>query len=142
LKINKIEIARRQIDVAIDMLRANGDYLAIIALAGAAEEILGAFLKRQKKMAMLDYIIKLDTDLTGGRPFNLINTEINSVRNALKHANHQNEDEIEVEFSDALAMLSRAITNYILLGKDQTPKIIWFYNHANKYCKDLFSNNI
>ena len=133
--IHKIEIAKRQLDVAIDILRSDGDYLAIITLAGAAEEILGEFLKRHNKKAMVGHLEQLDVKLTGGRPYKVFNHEINGIRNALKHANFPDEDEIEVEHCDAVAMLSRAVTNYILLGGAESPKIIWFYEYLNTYCE-------
>jgi hypothetical protein len=135
LKIHKIEIAKRQIDVAIDLLRTDGDYLAIITLAGAAEEILGVLLKRQNKLAMVDHLKELDGKLSGGRPYKVFNDEINGIRNALKHAKFPDEDEIEVEHCDAVAMLSRAVANYILLGGAESPKIIWFYEYLNTYCE-------
>ena len=115
--IHKIEIAKRQLDVAIDILRSDGDYLAIITLA------------------MVGHLEQLDVKLTGGRPYKVFNHEINGIRNALKHANFPDEDEIEVEHCDAVAMLSRAVTNYILLGGAESPKIIWFYEYLNTYCE-------
>ena len=133
--IHKIEIAKRQLDVAIDILRSDGDYLAVITLAGAAEEILGVLVKRQNKLAMVDHLKELDSKLSGGRKFDVVNYEINVIRNALKHAKFPDEDEIEVEHCDAVAMLSRAVTNYILLGGAESPKIIWFYEYLNTYCE-------
>lgn len=142
MKLHKIEIAKRQLDVAIDILRADGDYLAIITLAGAAEEILGALVKRQNKLAVVDHLIELDCKLSGGREFDVVNHEINGIRNALKHANHSNEDEIEVEHSDAVAILSRAVANYILLGEVESPKVLWFYNYLNTYCEEIGRNTM
>ena len=142
MRLHKIEIAKRQIDVAIDLLRTDGDYLAIITLAGAAEEILGEFLKRHNKKAMVGHLEQLDVKLTGGRPYKVFNHEINGIRNALKHAKHQNEDEIKVEHSDAVAILSRAVANYILLGEVESPKVLWFYNYLNTYCDKIHCNEM
>ena len=129
MRIHKIEIAKRQIDVAIDLLGSDGDYLAIITLAGAAEEILGKLIQRQNKLAMVDRLKEIDRELTGEKTYKIFNKEINGIRNALKHANNLNEDEIEVELDDAMSMLSRAVANYVLLGQSASPNIIWFYNY-------------
>ena len=140
--IHKIEVAKRQIDVAIDLLRTDGDYLAIITLAGAAEEILGEFLKRHNKKAMVDHLKELDRKLSEGRSYKVFNHEINGIRNALKHANFPDEDEIEVEHCDAVAMLSRAVANYILLGEVESTEVLWFYNYLNTYCTSADRNEM
>ena len=128
--LHKAEIARRQIEVASELFFADGDFLAVVTLSGAAEEILGKLLQRNGEAAMIDRLVELDKELTGGRSFNILNEEINGIRNALKHANDPAEDEIEVDASAAIAMLSRAVVNYVLFTDgNATPSMMRVYEH-------------
>lgn len=127
MKIHKSDAARRQIEAASVLLISDGDPLAVITLAGAAEEILGNLLRRNNKPAMLDQLIELDRQLTGGRDFNVLNNEINNLRNALKHAKVSAEDEFEVDAKAELAMLGRALVNYVLWGGELTEPMIKAY---------------
>lgn len=128
--LHKVEIACRQIEAAADLFFSDGDFLAVITLAGAAEEILGTLIRRRGEAAMLDRLIDLDRRLTGGRSFDVVNKEINGVRNALKHAKNPTEDHIEIDIGEALAMLGRAVVNYILFNNGKaTPIMIRVYEH-------------
>ena len=55
--IHKIQIAKRQIEAAADLFFGNGDPLAVVTLAGAAEEILGNIIRRRGDEAMLDHLV-------------------------------------------------------------------------------------
>jgi hypothetical protein len=130
MKLHKIEIARRQIEVAAELFFSERDFLAVVTLAGAAEEILGSLIRRAGEPAMIDRLLELDKRLTGGRSYSVVNKEINGIRNALKHANDPFEDEIEVETGEAISMLSRAVVNYVLLsGGQATPIMVRVYEH-------------
>lgn len=137
MQLSKTEIAKRQLDAASQLYLSGGDYLAVITLAGAAEEILGVLLKRQGKRAMVDQLVELDASLTGGRPFKIISNEINKARNALKHANDPSEDLIVVEPGEALAMLGRAIVNYVWLTESATPDMARVYDHLVELHSDV-----
>ena len=128
MRIAKLDIAKRQLETASDLYFSGGDYLAVITLAGAAEEILGKLLQRQGKRAMIDALVDLDKALTGGRSFETIRKEVNGARNALKHANEPNEDELTVEPGEAIAMLGRAVVNYVSLTKSATPAMVRVYD--------------
>ena len=129
MQLSKFDIAKRQLEAAIDLYFSDGDYLAVITLAGAAEEILGKLLQRRGDRAMIDDIVELDRELTGGRPFEEIRKEANGARNSLKHANDQNEDQVNIERGEATAMLARAIVNYAWLAKSATPSMLRLYDH-------------
>lgn len=60
MTIHKKEVAHRQLETAIDLFFAKGDLLAVITLAGAAEEILGRFLQREDKPSSFTHIVELD----------------------------------------------------------------------------------
>lgn len=128
MRISKLGIAKRQLDAASDLNFSGGDYLAVITLAGAAEEILGKLLQRQGDRAMVDRLVDLDKELTGGRPFETIRKEVNGARNSLKHANDPNEDEVTVEPGEAIAMLGRAVVNYVWLTNSATPAMLRVYD--------------
>jgi len=141
LKLHKKEIARRQIDSAIDLFLEGKDYLSVVTLAGVGEEIVGNLLKRAKRKNMLGYLLDLDKRISAGREFTLVNQEINGFRNALKHANDPTEDLMEVsqDQEHAIAMLSRALTNYCSLEGGLTPKMEQFYVWLQQNRTDLFT---
>ena len=119
--LSKLEIAKRQLEVAAQLYVDGADYLAVITLAGAAEEILGKLLRRTEQKCMADHIVELDKKLTGGRPFNVVSDEVNRARNALKHARDQSEDLVKIEPGEATAMIGRALLNYVRLVGQPTP---------------------
>lgn len=129
MQISKLDIAKRQLEAAIDLHFSGGDYLAVTTLAGAAEEILGRLLQRQGDRAMIDDLVDLDREMTGGRPFEEIRKEANGARNALKHANAPGEDQVSIVPGEATAMLARAIVNYAWLTKSATPSMLRLYDH-------------
>jgi hypothetical protein len=68
---------------------------------------------------MIEHLVDLDHELTGGRPFKEVNEEVNRARNAIKHARNPDEDHaVVIEQGEADAMLWRALVNYFrLVGK-------------------------
>ena len=119
--LSKLEIAKRQLEVAAQLYVDGADDLAVITLAGAAEEILGKLLRRTEQKCMADHLVELDKKLTGGRPFNVVSDEVNRARNALKHARDQSEDLVKIEPGEATAMIGRALLNYVRLVGQPTP---------------------
>jgi hypothetical protein len=137
VRLHKTEIAKRQIEVASELFFSGGDFLAVVTLAGAAEEILSNLIKRQGQPAMIDRLVALDKRLTGGRDFAAVVKEVNAVRNALKHARDRDEDEIDIEPGEAIAMLSRAVVNYVLLEGSATPNMVRVYEHLKVLHPDV-----
>ena len=121
MEISKLDIAKRQLDVAAYLYVEGGDYLAVVTLAGAAEEILGSLLRRTGREAMIDHLVEMDRELTGGRSFKILNDEVNRARNTLKHAREQTEDSVVIEPGEATAMLARALANYKMLTGSLAP---------------------
>ena len=113
----KIDVAISQLDSAIQAYK-NGDYIAAITLAGASEEILGAYCKRKGLETALDKIIELPVM----KKYDNRKKLLNSPRNCLKHANHSNEDEFEIAEEDDYVMIVRAIAN--LKSLEITPSIL------------------
>jgi hypothetical protein len=141
MKLHKIEVARQQIDTAIELFFGGKDYLSVVTLAAAGEEIIGNLLKRAQKKNMISHLIDLDRELSEGRSFEKVNQEINGFKNSLKHANQSAEDPIDVAESQehALAMLSRALTNYHLHEGKLTPKMEEFYVWLQEKRPELFN---
>lgn len=141
MKLHKKEIARRQIDTAIDLFLEGKDYLSVVTLAGAGEEIIGKLLKRARRRNMLDHLLDLDKRISRGREFTVVNQEINGFRNALKHATDPAEDLVDVaqDKEHAIAMLSRALTNYSALDASLSFKMEQFYAWLQNNRMDLFN---
>jgi hypothetical protein len=130
MRLHKKEIAKRQIETALELFFEHKDFLSVITLAGASEEILGSLLRRIDKRSMMDHLIDLDKHMTGvGRDSTVVNEEVNGIRNSLKHANNPAEDELEVDPEHAVAMLARAVANYTSLESDVTPAMYRLYEH-------------
>jgi hypothetical protein len=125
--ISKLVIAQRQLEVAAHLYVEGADYLAVVTLAGASEEILGNLLRRAGQGAMIDRIVEMDRELTGGRVFKVVSDEVNRARNALKHANDPDEDTVTVEPGEATAMLARALVNYNRLAGQLSPTMLLAY---------------
>jgi hypothetical protein len=112
-KINKIDIARRQLDVAVDLFLSDGDLISVITLAGAAEEIFGKIAVSKSKDSALGFIVKSHKALGSTLVKNEIINQANMVKNALKHADRGSDENIEFDQKqEAIAMLSRAIINF------------------------------
>lgn len=138
MRLHKKEIAKRQIDSAIELFLKKGDFLSVITLAGAGEEILGSLLKRSSKKNMVDYLINLDKHQSGGREFKIINKEINGFRNSLKHAKEEDEVNVADSQGHAIAMISRALTNFAMLEGNLSNKMYKFYEWLQENRPDLF----
>jgi hypothetical protein len=140
MKLHKMKIAERQIHTAIDIFLAGNDYLSVVTLAGAGEDILGKLLARHSQKNAVDNLKELDKRISGGREFKIVNQEINGFRNSLKHANDETEDEMDVAEGQehAIAMLSRSLHNYNLLEKRLSNKMEQFLQWLRNNRPDLF----
>ena len=87
---------------------------------------------------MIDHLIDYDKCLTvTGRDFKIVNHEVNGIRNNLKHAKTPLDDELEVDSEDTVAMLTRAVTNYVSLEGSLTPPMRKFYEHLRLLHPDI-----
>ena len=127
MKLNKIEIARTQIETAIDLFLSNRDFLSALTLAGAAEDILGKLLERDGKKSMLENLYGWFQETTQEKiGFGEFAKKANFTRNTLKHASVANEDEIEVFRWETVQMIMRALFNYKQLVGQPTEKMLEF----------------
>lgn len=135
--ISKLDVAVHQLNVAIRLF-LDGDYLASLTLAGAAEEILGRLCERANKPVAVDYIVDYhmkDTDpaLSDKERRTILRNVLNSARNEAKHANDPNETSFDVEQVFPLQMIMRAVPMCASLGvkpSEEMGKMIgWVHDH-------------
>ena len=127
LTVSKVEMAKIQLDAAIAAFFERRLVIAI-TLAGAAEEIFGAMLKRDgiqnsvEKIASLPPILAISDRLKDRVDY------LNNVRNNLKHASDKLEDDFTIADLDAFFMIVRALGNATLLGITHSEKMNEFSN--------------
>ena len=128
--IRKLDIAVKQLETAIDVFVDRGDYICSITLAGAAEEILGKLIERNGKHPSVDelcasLILKYAPTADAKH---IRDQYLNKARNSLKHANHVNEDEIEIEVEqEAMSMIIRALNNLVVLDRSAPYNVEKFF---------------
>jgi len=117
--IHKTEIARLQLDTAIDLFLDDADFISSLTLAGASEEISGKLLEREGKDSMLKQLHSWYEETSGEKiAYGEFAKRTNLARNCLKHATVKEEDELEIYRWEAVQMIMRAMTNYKeLMGK-------------------------
>lgn len=135
--IAKLDVAVHQLNVAIRLF-LDGDYLASLTLAGAAEEILGRLCERAGKPVAVDFIVDFhlkDTDpaLPERERRKILRDVLNSARNEAKHANDPNETSFDVEQVFPLQMIMRAVPMCASLGvkpsEEMCKMIGWVHDH-------------
>lgn len=132
--ITKLQTADRQIRTACDLYFLHGDLLSVMTLAGAAEEVCGNLLRRQKKQNILGIMHaeakSRGIDLTAEALY----SRASKLRNALKHASSPGEDRFTFDDEAAVLMLVRAVINYQLCGcslPEEAEKFIaWVKQHG------------
>jgi len=119
ITVSKVEMAKLQLDAAIAAY-FDRRLIVSITLAGAAEEIVGAMLKRDciqnavEKIASLPPLLAIFEKREDGIKF------LNDVRNNLKHASDKLEDDFTIAELDAFFMIVRALGNSELLNIQDT----------------------
>ena len=138
MTLQKTEIAKREIETAIDLFLKDQDFISALGLAGAAEEILGVMLRRAGKPNMLEHLHDW-YKATYGHEISFVDfaRNANFTRNTLKHATSADEDEVEVHRWETVQMLMRTLYNWKALGLQPTPKMLdfntWVKAHQGVY---------
>lgn len=134
MKLNKMDVAHRQLAVAIELFIADGDLISIITLAGAAEEIFGKIALKTDKENSLGFMARTHKTLGSTVTEKELIKHANLVRNSLKHANDKGDEDIEFdERQEAISMLSRALTNYFRVSiGDAVPLMEKVYEHMHR----------
>lgn len=126
-KFHKSEIARLQLETAVDIFLRGLDRSSVITLAGAASGILDALVKRAGKEPFVDYARRVYRELEGNTPkrksyAHHIDKRLGVI--AHKHLSKDDSETVELDLekqaSDALA---RAIADYVTLNGQDEPFI-------------------
>jgi hypothetical protein len=124
MKLHKTEIARHQIDTAIDLFLEDKDFISALTLAGAGEELTGKLIERAGGENMLQKLHAWYEKTTGEEiKFGEFAKNTNFTRNTLKHANNAEEDELELQRWETVQMIMRAMTNYKELVGEPSEKM-------------------
>ncbi|MCR4347057.1 MAG: hypothetical protein NUV55_07640 [Sulfuricaulis sp.] len=136
----RVDLAKEQLEVALEMFLKRGSFVSALTLAGAAEEILGETLIQRGEKTTLQHecsLIKPVEDLFRKKPYSWseFTEKKNRVRNAAKHIKNASEATVTADIEDeALWMIVRACDNHARLGLEPTPLMQefeeWFYKNV------------
>ncbi len=128
---SKRSIAQAQLESALRLFQAGEDFISVITLAGAAEEILGKLLTSQSRSNSLDSlkqaVAAMHEHLFGEQlESSAVAERANRARNALKHL-RAGGDPVSLDLhEEAVDMLNRAIDNFWILDETFTPAMQTF----------------
>ena len=136
--ISKIEIARMQLDTAIDLFLSDTDSISSLTLAGASEEILGKLLERDGEDSILKMLHAWYEETSGENiKYGEFAQKANLARNCLKHASIKEEDELEIYTWETIAVIMRAMINYKELTNEPSEKMMrmadWIKKNKDTY---------
>jgi hypothetical protein len=131
MQYSKSELARIQLERAIELFLDEKDYISVITLAGASEEITRNILEREGKTPSVD---KLKEWAEENHPSSEVHDRFynhaNRTRNNLKHFTNHEEVDVEVNETEAIFWLCRAVLNYdwshAILTKPMLKYISWW----------------
>ncbi len=124
MKAHKTEIARHQIDTAIDLFLEDKDFISALTLAGAGEELTGKLIERADGKNMLQRLHAWYQETTGEKiKFGDFARNANFTKNTLKHANSEEEDYLEIQRWETVQMIMRAMINYKELVGEPSKKM-------------------
>ena len=134
MEYSKSEIARIQLERAIDLFFKEKDYISIITLAGASEEITRKMLEQKKEVSSME---KVKEWMVENHPDSEIHENFykhaNQTRNALKHYDNPNESSETIDEDTAIYWICRAVMNYGRAHKSLTTPmntyILWWKKH-------------
>lgn len=138
--ITKLEVASHQLGVAIRLF-LEGDILASLTLAGAAEEILGKLSARAGKPVATESIIDFhwndtDQDKSAKDRRTVLLHVLNDARNQAKHANNPDETCFTAEQIFPLQMIMRAMPMASTLGArfaHEGEMVRWIRTHPEAF---------
>jgi hypothetical protein len=138
-RFHKHDVARLQLQTAVDIFLCGLDRSSVITLAGAASGILDTLVKRAGKEPFVDYARRVHRELAGYMPkrksySHHINTQLRVI--AHKHLYKDDPDTIELDLEkQATDALIRAISDYISLNGQDEPFVkaflSWHWNNTD-----------
>ncbi len=139
IELEKLSVATEQLDTALRLYFGRREYFSVITLAGAAEEILGVYLKIHGQPNAFDETLESSLRVyrwlfgVKGSEDSLRKT-VNRVKNASKHMMGKKDVSLKCDpREEAKQVLDRAVSNYYCLMKfeeiNETPRIRKFNEH-------------
>ena len=130
--VNKLNIALHQLERAILLFLNENDFISSLTLAGAAEEILGTYVKNKDKEPCVEVQAKLlkDQDLFELSEKEIMFLHLNLARNALKHFHDEAEENMSLALeTEAIALIVRGLDNVVKLeikfSKAMNDFVLW-----------------
>ena len=124
-RLHRTEIARRQLQTAVEIFLQGLDRSSVITLAGAASNVLDVLVRRAGKEPFVDYARRVHDHLVGGMPkrqsySHHIDTQLGIT--AHKHLASTDPDTVELDIeTQAVDALARALADYITLyGQEES----------------------
>jgi hypothetical protein len=133
-KFHKHDIAKFQLQTAVEIFLNGMDRSSVITLAGAASGILDTLVKRAGKEPFVDYARRVHNVTEGFTPkrrsyFHHIEKLLGITVH--KHLAKEDTDTVELDLEElAVNALIRATSDYILLNGQQEKFVIAFLNWA------------
>ena len=123
-RFHRTEIARRQLQTAVEIFLQGLDRSSVITLAGAASNVLDGLVRRTGKEPFIDYARRIHDHLVGGTPkrqsySHHIDAKLGII--AHKHLAPTDPDIVELDLEkQAVDALARALADYTTLhGQDE-----------------------
>ena len=135
------DIALEQLETALRLFKETEEYISVITLAGAAEEILGKACREQGiKNAVEEklhsfYLLRRirfggNASAEKAKSDKVLTTRLNHVRNKAKHINPVQEPTLVLHAEgEARDLINRALHNWWALGLPYSPSMLEFRNH-------------
>ncbi len=141
-EIKSINIALEQLETALRLFKETEEYISVITLAGAADEILGKACREQGIKSALEEMqhsfyllraIRFGDSATQEKKKSdkWLADRANHVRNKAKHINPIVEPSLVIDAKqEAKDLISRALDNWWALGNPYSASMLEFHNNA------------
>lgn len=133
-RFHKSEVAKRQLETAVDIFLRQLDLSSVITLATAAAGILDNLVKRAGKEPFIDYARRVHRDLIGHTPkrkayAHHIDKKLGVI--AHKHLGPGEPETVELDLEKQAAdALARAIADYVTLYGQSEPFVMAYLQWA------------
>jgi hypothetical protein len=141
-KFHKLELAEIQLNRAIILFLDEEEYVSSITLAGAADEILGKYVRKLGGQTSIDMILNLVVsrgESQGLSAKEYRSTYMNGTKNALKHHDGSSDNHLTKDWEiEAISLIFRASMNFHILANKFNEYTLAFMKHMRFSRQDLF----
>lgn len=133
-RFHKHEVAKLQLQTAIDIFLRGLDRSSVITLAGVASGILDTLVKRAAKEPFVDYARRVHRELVGQMPkrksyAHHIDKKLGIIVH--KHLSKDDQETVELDLEKlAVDALTRAVADYVSLNGQDEPFVKAFLSWA------------